>query len=382
MKSKTLKSKLTQAAFAALAAALLLAGLPVNARVALLPAYTIEDLGGFGGADARAYGINSSGQVAGYSMNSGGFHRAFRFTDGGGLLDLGAIRGSAYSNAVAVNDHGQVAGNGDHHPGSGDYTPFRYTDNVGVKDLGTLPGHYASIATGINNHGAVVGESVVIPPATLTRAFRYTDGAGMQDLGTLGGSRTSAQGINDRGEVVGWAQTPTTQVNDPWRIGHAFLYTDCFGMQDLNNLIGPNTGWELIKASAINGRGQIVGYGERNGNLRAFLYDSQTHAVKNLGTFPNGGISYALALNHGGDVVGAAYLDASGVGNYRAMIYTNQLGMQNLNNLIAPNSGWLLRVATGINDDGQIVGWGEYQGQVHAFRLTPRACRDVPGIGG
>jgi probable HAF family extracellular repeat protein len=53
------------------------------------------------------------------------------------------------------------------------------------------------------------------------------------------------------------------------------------------------------------------------------------------------------------------------------MLYTNRRGMQNLNELIDQSLGWVLREATGINDRGQIAGWGEFDGQEHAFRLTP-----------
>ena len=46
--------------------------------------------------------------------------------------------------------------------------------------------------------------------------------------------------------------------------------------------------------------------------------------------------------------------------------------MQELNNMIAPNSGWTLEVATGINDSGQICGYGiNAGGNTEAFLLTP-----------
>jgi len=45
--------------------------------------------------------------------------------------------------------------------------------------------------------------------------------------------------------------------------------------------------------------------------------------------------------------------------------------MQDLNDLLSPNSGWVLHVALGINDFGQIVGWGEHNGQTLGFLLTP-----------
>jgi len=45
--------------------------------------------------------------------------------------------------------------------------------------------------------------------------------------------------------------------------------------------------------------------------------------------------------------------------------------MQDLNNLIDPNLGWTLTNAVGINDNGQICGYGQYGGQQEAFLLTP-----------
>jgi hypothetical protein len=48
----------------------------------------------------------------------------------------------------------------------------------------------------------------------------------------------------------------------------------------------------------------------------------------------------------------------------------------NLNSLLAPNSGWVLTSAVGINDAGQIVGNGLLNGQEQAFLLdtqTPSA---------
>ena len=43
-----------------------------------------------------------------------------------------------------------------------------------------------------------------------------------------------------------------------------------------------------------------------------------------------------------------------------------------LNDLIPANSGWTLLTATGINDDGQIVGYGiNPSGMLQGYELTP-----------
>ena len=45
--------------------------------------------------------------------------------------------------------------------------------------------------------------------------------------------------------------------------------------------------------------------------------------------------------------------------------------MVDLNTLIDPASGWLLMDARGINDSGQITGFGTIGGQTHAYLLSP-----------
>jgi hypothetical protein len=42
-------------------------------------------------------------------------------------------------------------------------------------------------------------------------------------------------------------------------------------MTDLNALIPADSGWELIRAEAINARGEIVGWGKKGAKIRAFL---------------------------------------------------------------------------------------------------------------
>ena len=344
--------RLTRATLAwALAVSVLLAQ-PIGHVQASTVQYSVVDLGTLGGIDTRAYGVNSAGQAAGYTWAPApGCLHAFETDAAARPTYFDPV--SACSFATSVNDRGQVTGGGDHHPGSGDYTAFRYVQGGGMQDLGTLPGDSASCGTGINASGQIAGVSANGPAG---HAFRWNQNSGMVNLGSLNGN-TWAYGINAAGDVVGVSAVLSTPPNDYWNPGHAFVWLDSSHlMLDLNNF-NHASGWaELRKAAAINDFGQVVGYGSRSsdGMIRAFRYAGGE--AEDLGTFPNGGISYALGINNRGEVVGAVYTDATGAGNYRASIYRNAAGgMQKLNDLIdTVTTGWDLREAYAINDAGQM----------------------------
>jgi probable HAF family extracellular repeat protein len=89
--------------------------------------------------------------------------------------------------------------------------------------------------------------------------------------------------------------------------------------------------------------------------------------MHDLGTFGGTG-GNAFGINNKGQVVG----DASTAGNAAQLAFLYSDGtMRDLNTLLTPGSGWTLREADAINDNGDIVGWGTNpSGQIHAFLLT------------
>ena len=87
-----------------------------------------------------------------------------------------------------------------------------------------------------------------------------------------------------------------------------------------------------------------------------------------LGTL-GGSSSWGLAINNNGTVVGYSTTRSN---VYHAFISTNGSRMQDLNRLIPQGSGWVLGQASGINDAGQITGYGTVHGRTHAFLLIPQ----------
>jgi probable HAF family extracellular repeat protein len=115
------------------------------------------------------------------------------------------------------------------------------------------------------NGGQIAGASLV--NTTTTRAFRYQYGV-MQALGSLGGANSAALGMNDAGEVVGYAQTPQTPPADYWNPGHAFLFNEDINLTSMVDL-GSDERVALqsgaaphieLPATAINSDAQVVGY--------------------------------------------------------------------------------------------------------------------------
>jgi probable HAF family extracellular repeat protein len=216
---------------------------------------TMHDLGTLGGEFSYGLGINDSGQVTGYSGTTGGDHRAFLYD--GTMHDLGTL-GGAESEGNGINARGQVTGYSAT-TGNAEVHAFLYDGTL--HDLETLGGK-DSRGNGINASGQVTGQSngQVGGQSFDSHAFLY-DGT-LHDLGTLGGAFSYGLGINASGQVTGYSNPPA------W---HAFLYTSGSGMVDLNSLIDPLSGWELSRAWAINDAGQITGNGYIGGEQHAYL---------------------------------------------------------------------------------------------------------------
>src|SRR5258705_2198735 len=67
-------------------------------------AYRVEELGSFGGPYLVGLAINSNGEIAGYGYLANGTIHAFRWTESGGLEDLGANGGWLFP-AVGVKEN-------------------------------------------------------------------------------------------------------------------------------------------------------------------------------------------------------------------------------------------------------------------------------------
>jgi len=310
--------------------------------------------------------------VAGFGQSAGGpNHAFFSAGSGSGLIDLGTLPGGLSSQANGLNDGGLVTGQSDIVvAGRTTVHAFISSNGGSMADLGTFPGGHLSMGFAINNSGVVAGAADV---SGFLHAFTYA--GSFVDLHTLGGNSSQANAINQSGVVAGSSDTGAAGIS------HAFR-TDSQGvMRDLNTLPGDS----ISSALAINNSGQVAGYSGSGNTFHAFRSDRGTNLL-NLGSLSGTGSSKAFGINDRGDVVGVS--DVAGGGTH-AFLYSDKNGLQDLNDLLGPNSGWTLEGALAINDGGQITGYGVMttsggaslhasQTEPHAFVLTPTAAAPAP----
>lgn len=240
-------------------------------------------------------------------------------------------------------------------------SPQTTTPSYNLVDLGTLGGT-SSAAYGINNSGQVVGWANLAGDSNY-HAFKYSGGS-MQDLGSLSGGNSTAYGINSFGRVVGSATTNSASNNT-----HAFLYSNG-SMQDLGTLGGPSS-----YASGINANGQVVGAALPNTNIpiHAFLYSNGS--MQDLDPMA-GDSGSANAINDSGQAVG--YIATGGFVSGQAFLYNNG-SRQDIGTL-----GGAYSAANAINDVGQVAGSASTTNypNSHAFLFSCGSTRDLGTLGG
>jgi len=243
------------------------------------------DLGTLGGDGSVAHAINNRGQVVGGGEMASRYYHAFLWQDGV-MTDLGTLEGDDSSGATAINDHGQVVG-WSVGP-SGQVRAFLWQDGV-MTDLGLPEGARSSSASDINDRGQIVGESLY---GSLFHAVLWQDGV-LTDLGTLGGTGTlvgtgaSAVAINERGVILGVSESAS-------RALHPVLWQDGV-LTDLGTLTNSRT-----SANGLNEQGQVIG-----ATQTAVLFDDG--AMIDLGMLEGYGLGSAKAINDCGQVVGSLW---------------------------------------------------------------------------
>src|SRR5262249_14705682 len=199
--------------------------------------YVVFDLGTLGGANAGGNSINNINNpswVTGTSTLDGNQVAHAALWVNGSKIDLGALGGPGSNSGIAwpvKNEHGIIVG---------------FSETAEVNPLGerfSCPSFFLGVPrTGHSCQG-----------------FKWANGT-MTPLPTLGGFNSYATGVNNRGQVVGWAENT---VHDPTCVPPRQVLQFRAVMWGRKNSeiqeLPPLPGDTSSAATAINDEGQVVG---------------------------------------------------------------------------------------------------------------------------
>ncbi|HMH01049.1 MAG TPA: hypothetical protein VK555_06530 [Terriglobales bacterium] len=224
------------------------------------------------------------------------------------------VPGAGYTGVFGINIAGDMVGNygqsinGDSHGflcSNGSFTYFDY------------PGQSVTAPSGINDFGVIVGYASKTPGATQVFGFLY-DGITYTVLRAPGNPATFASAINNAGWVVGGAGT----VYNTW----GFEMRN--GRYKPINFPGGNI---YARARGINNLGQVVGWADSG----TYLYSGGKFKLIN---FPGADRTVALGINDNGVIVGWYLTGSVGSGfafrngkyisfNYPGAVFTAGVGV-------------------------------------------------------
>jgi probable HAF family extracellular repeat protein len=358
--------------------------------------YHVAQLESLGGTISAGNSVNNPGWITGFSNVQGDQRTHATLWRDGATIDLGTLGGPNSAVLWPVkNDGGTIVGVAEtaeldplgeawscsfFFPTATGHTCLGFVWQDGVmRPLPTLGGNNG-FATGVNDRGQVVGwaENTVRDPtcnAPQVLQFRAvlwdTRRDQVHELPPLPGDTVSAAtAINDRGQVVGISGICDNAVGR-FSAAHAVLWENG-EPTDLGNLGGD--AWNT--PMAINHQGEVVGFANLPGgdpgafNAHAFLW-TKGDGMRDLGTLlPEDAFSQGLGINGHGQVVGLS----CGVSGCRAFLWENEV-MTDLNTLVAPDYAARLVFANDINDAGEITGQAldPVTGDAVSFSATPLA---------
>jgi uncharacterized membrane protein len=227
-----------------------------------------------GGPDELATGINDAGDIIGVLTLAA----SRSFLNHGGIVTSIAVPGAFATAVSGINNRGDIVG-----------TYMATSSSPSISFL-LRDGVYSNVpgAVGINAQGDIVGGSG-------THGFILRHNGGLLTFDYPGASRTVANAINARGDIVGNYVTGV--------VTHGFLLRD--GV--FTSIDSPDAFGNATFANGINNQGDIVGGFNAAGPVGAYLIHNgvMIEFTANI-TLPNDSVrgTNALSINDRGEIVG------------------------------------------------------------------------------
>lgn len=211
--------------------------------------------------------------------------------------DLGVLLTGAQSSANGINSNGDVVGWSDFSATS--IHPVLWVGNVPT-DLGTPQGYNSAVGEALNDARVVVGQAFAGPNSV---GFVWSGGhfTLVPSPGGPGGDQISLRSINNSNEAVG-----SFRLNIGPGTMHAFRYSGTGGLVDIHP-----SGYLESEAYSVSDQGVVVGYVRTLTNETHLAVWSPIGALTDAGMPANSAGAVGYAVNAAGTVVGQAFLGSS-----------------------------------------------------------------------
>lgn len=255
-----------------------------------LSAQAIYDFRAFqntGATVTRVLGLNGLGKVVGMDNVLPGRHAFVGDAESHSSLDSLGVLGTHTSFARGINNQGDIVGG---YAGSdGKEHGFIYRQGKLKKFDAPFAGAVGTQLNAINGSGTIVG--VWIDRGLTGHGFIYQNGK-FTHLDYPGARDTIPFGINSQGDIVGNWDTAQSST------GHGFIFSrGAMTSFDIPNAIPNGTA-----ANGVNDRGEIVGaYVGHDGHFHAFLRDGSTFITLDC---PGALDTIAWGINSDGEIAG------------------------------------------------------------------------------
>jgi probable HAF family extracellular repeat protein len=307
------------------------------------------------------------------------------------LVDLGIPARFSESHATAINSNGVVTVTAK----TGGTSQAYFYDAGSLHPI-TVPGATNTVASGLNDNGLFVGTANFLSPSPTLGYIYDVNTSSITTIASPFSDNGTADRVNNNGIVLGYANLHAPggylyQGGTYTQLDNETGYLGGYGELNRNNQVlassstlqayyvydlgsGPlsaTTGtlnWNLYTAQDFNDQATIAGFIQANQDL--FLTTPSSNL--NNSTTDKGRIGLGITgvgdINNLDAVVGT--FDIDGATDHPFLFSNNHF--VDLNDVISAALGWTLENATGINDQGQIVGTGlAADGLQHAYLLNP-----------
>ena len=321
-----------------------------SAPRAPLPLYDVHELPDLGGPfhDVHVFDVNDAGETVGYVLDSGLRRRAVRWNAASAVADLGGPSG-AWSIARGISAGGVVAGF--HGPSPQSIQPVLWVGGTIV----ALP--HPSEGPGVEAYDVDDSLRAVGRGYALADSFAVAWGPG--GAVAIGAPPSYAFSTNESGVAAGFVHVGGRPAAARWDGGALTVL--------------PGLGVTYSKAIGVSPLGTIAGHADSASTGLTHAVVWRNGAAIDLGAYQGAYVTTATDVEDDGTVVGYYYLDPLAE-TKRALVWRGAGEVLDLNDVDAPDSGWILDEATAVNARGWIVGSGSRAGLPgrRAFVARPR----------